>query len=177
MPIKISTITAHGSTPGQEVKVGNPHPSRTACQNGGWGRARQKADQRRLKPSPAEGRVIKILQEMNLDFDTEVEIFTIYPQWIDIVTWINGVMVAIEVDGSHSWHKSPASKMKGYDEQKTNWCKDHGIPLRVISITQRTKEAKEHVKNAIQSIEGEKSGRANCSHRIQNHRIICTQVC
>lgn len=104
-------------------------------QKGGWSRARQHALERRLAPSPLEARVQLQLQAAGWSIQPEYEIATDFPQWIDILAQKDGRKIAIEVDGSHGWHKQNAyhSKMARYDEAKARWCLAQGIPLIYVN--------------------------------------------
>lgn len=108
------------------------------AQRGGWARARQHAEWRKLHPSKAEKATRQALIDLEWKVYPEYEIATSYfPQWLDVLAIKDGRKVAIEVDGSHGWHgyNGHRSKMALYDEVKFRWCQDNEIEL--ISIPGR----------------------------------------
>lgn len=120
------------------------------AQKGGWARARQHAEDRKLHPSRLEKQVRKIVQELGFQIQPEYEIFTTFPQWIDVLATSEGRQIAIEVDGSHGWHgyNGKYDKMGKYDEEKARWCEAHGI--RLIYVPSRI-DVKAYLKKELKN--------------------------
>lgn len=102
--------------------------TREERQKGGWTRARQKALERTLNPSPLEevARRIALLwaekNEYTLFLEYEIDTGN-FPQFIDILLSKDGQKtIAAEVDGSHGWHGLQGkTKMRVYDQAKKDF--------------------------------------------------------